>query len=462
MSLLARASETNQTLDTGSDAGVASAFVNQGPATLETAQGTPRIVERETTPLATEAGQPTRTKDADQLLITIESIAHIKDLDTLLERVLYEARRFVGADAGTIYLRGEDQLYFNYVQNDTLFQNETPSDKYVYSQNKITISKSSLAGYVALTGESLLIDNVYDIKSNVTYSFNASFDTKSSYKTRSILVVPLMTRDETNVGVLQLINAKDEAGTVIPFSMQDRICISQFAQNAASAIERAKLAREMVFRMVDVAELRDPYETTQHARRVGSYAIEIYQKWGERRGLPQRQIDKTKEYLWSAAILHDVGKVAVSDAVLRKNGELTYAERNHIRYHTIFGARLFRNSRSPWDTMAAEVSLNHHEHWDGTGYPGHIEDINTEKVYFGPGKTGEEIPISARIVAIADVYDALVSQRAYKPAWKNENALKHIHLQSGKHFDPEVADVFLDVHEVMVAIRERYPEKSQS
>ena len=400
-----------------------------------------------------------RKKDANQLLLIIESISHIEDLDTLLERVLYEARNFVGADAGTIYLRVGKYLYFNYVQNDTLFTRDTPQDKYIYSREKIEISRKSLAGYVASTGESLLIDNVYDIKSDVTYSFNASFDTKSNYMTNSILVVPMTTRENDVVGVLQLINAKDENGNILPFSMEDRMYISQFAQNAASAIERAKLAREMVFRMVDVAELRDPYETAEHAKRVAAYSIEMYQRWGEKHDVPIREIEKTKEYFWSAAILHDVGKVAITDAVLKKEGELTYAERMHIRYHTIYGARLFRHTRSPWDRMAAEVALNHHEHWDGSGYPGKIEDIFADKVYIGQGKEAEEIPLSARIVSVSDVYDALVSKRVHKAAWKEENALKHIHLQSGKHFDPEVVDIFLEIHEVIKAIRDKYPEK---
>jgi response regulator RpfG family c-di-GMP phosphodiesterase len=211
--------------------------------------------------------------------------------------------------------------------------------------------------------------------------------------------------------------------------------------------------------MVELAELRDPYETTQHAKRVAAYSIELYQTWAEKHGVPSKQIKKDKDYLWSAAILHDVGKIAISDVILKKEGGLTYEERIMMRYHTIYGARLFRVAISPWDKMAAAVALNHHEHWDGTGYPGKIDDIFADKVYFGPGKKGEEIPLSARIVAIADVYDSLLSERTYKKSWKEENALKHIHMEASKHFDPELVDLFIGIHDVIIAIRKKYPNK---
>jgi HD-GYP domain-containing protein (c-di-GMP phosphodiesterase class II) len=394
----------------------------------------------------------------EDLLRIIENISHIGDLDSLLETILTEARRFLNADAGTIYLVSGDKLYFNYVQNDTLFQEAKAKDKYINSSMSMDINKTSLAGYVASTGESLLIDDVYDIKSNVSFRFNASVDTKTSYKTRSIMVVPLTTSEEVVLGVLQLINKKGHNGDLQPFSMQDRIYIGQFAQNAAHAVEKAKLSRELVFRMVELSELRDPYETTRHAKRVAAYSIEIYQAWAEKNGVPRKEINKNRDFLWTAAILHDVGKIAVSDTILKKEGGLTYEERMLMRYHTVFGARLFKYTASPWDKMAGEVALNHHEHWDGTGYPGKIEDIFAEKVYFGPGKKGEEIPLSARIVALADVYDSLLSERAYKNSWKEENALKHIHMESGKHFDPELVDLFVQIHDVIGAIQKKYPE----
>ena len=181
--------------------------------------------------------------------------------------------------------------------------------------------------------------------------------------------MPLKTRDNEIVGVLQLINAKSEKGDVVAFSMQDELFISQFALNAADAIEKARLSREMVLRMVELAELRDPYETSQHAKRVGAYAVELYEQWAHRRGISPREIRKVSDVLRTAAILHDVGKVAVSDIILKKPGGLTYDETLIMREHTVRGARLFRRTTSFWDYMSAEVALNHHENWDGTGTP---------------------------------------------------------------------------------------------
>ncbi len=394
-------------------------------------------------------------RDTLKLFRTIESLFTIKDLDSLLESVLTEARRFVNADAGTIYLSARGFLYFAFVQNDTLFKGET-KDKYIPSGAALAIDKTSLAGYMAKSGEAILIDDVYHIQSDVSFSFNPAFDQKSSYRTRSILGVPLKTRENEIVGVLQLINAKNEAGEVVPFSMQDKLFISQFALNAADAIEKARLSREMVLRMVELAELRDPYETSQHAKRVGAYAVELYEKWAARRNISPREVKKVRDVLRTAAILHDVGKVAVSDVILKKTSGLTYDEKLSMRQHTILGARLFKRTNSFWDYVSAEVALNHHENWNGTGYPGRIDDLFADKVYMGPGKQGTEIPLSARVVSIADVYDALVSQRAYKKGWNQEHALRYIRYEAGKKFDPELVSIFIKMDDLLTAIAAKY------
>jgi HD-GYP domain-containing protein (c-di-GMP phosphodiesterase class II) len=155
-------------------------------------------------------------------------------------------------------------------------------------------------------------------------------------------------------------------------------------------------------------------------------------------------------------MLHDVGKVAVSDVILKKPSQLSYDEKLAMRMHTVLGTRLFRRTNSFWDYMAAEVALNHHENWDGSGYPGKIDDIFAEKIYMGPGKRGTEIPLHARIVAIADVYDALISERSYKKEWRQEHAMRYIRYQAGKKFDPEMVSIFLKMPEVLTAIQKKY------
>ncbi|MBN2551751.1 MAG: GAF domain-containing protein, partial [Spirochaetales bacterium] len=232
-------------------------------------------------------------RDTNRLLQIVEEIYYIKDLDTLLEKVLLEARNYVKAEAGTIYLARGRHLYFKYVQNEALFREDRPQDRYIYSNKRLLIDKTSLAGYVAATGDCLLIDDVYDLPSNLSYQFNPEFDKKTSYKTESILVVPLETTDHLILGVLQLINAKSEQQEVIPFSMQDRLYITEFARSAANAIEKAKLSKEMVLRMVEMAQLRDPYETSQHAKRVGAYSIELYKAWASRHGVEEEKVKQT-------------------------------------------------------------------------------------------------------------------------------------------------------------------------
>jgi response regulator RpfG family c-di-GMP phosphodiesterase len=394
-------------------------------------------------------------RDTQKLFRTIEGLFQIKDLDLLLENILTEARHFLMADAGTIYLAVRNLLYFSFVQNDTLFQGET-KNKYIPSGASLPVDKASLAGYVAKTGEPILIDDVYHIQSQLSFAFNPAFDQQTSYRTRSILGVPLRTRENEVVGVLQLINAKDETGNVVAFSMDDKLFITQFAQHAADAIEKARLSREMVLRMVEMASLRDPFETSRHAKRVGAYSVELYEKWATKRNVSTREIKKVRDVLGTAAILHDVGKVAVSDIILKKSGELSYDEKLKMKEHTVLGARLFRRTNSFWDYMAAEVALNHHENWDGSGYPGRLDDLYTPKIYMGPGKQSTEIPLSARVVAIADVYDALVSQRAYKQGWRQEHALQYIRYQAGKKFDPELVGIFLKMDELLTAIARKY------
>jgi putative nucleotidyltransferase with HDIG domain len=420
--------------------------------TLEPASVAPPEPAQETEEPESGSG----TSDAASVLETIQSVNQIRDLDTLLEQVLLQARRLVRADAGTIYLKAKDRLFFSYVQNDTLFTGGTPETRYVYSSRSLPIDRTSLAGYVAHTGDPLLIDDVYDIRTDVSYSFNPDFDVKAHYKTTSMLIVPLLTRQRDVVGVLQLINATADDGTTVPFSGRDRLVALQFAQNAADAIERARLYREMVLRMVELSALRDPFETGQHAKRVASYSVELYDKWATREKIDRNEIKANREIMRTAAMLHDVGKVAISDAILRKATNLTDPEQRRMRLHTIYGARMFRRIESPWDRMAQEVALNHHERWDGTGYPGHIEDLFARKIKIRRPKRGEEIPISARIVSISDVYDALISQRAYKDAWNDLDVVDYLKWQAGKQFDPDLVELFLDMQDVVTSIRRKY------
>ncbi len=392
-------------------------------------------------------------------------LTEVKDVDVLLERILRDARRLVNADAGSIYVKENDKLKFSYSQNETLQKRLPPGKKLIYSAFEVLINNRTISGYVANTGESLNIPDAYKIRSGLPYSFNNSYDDLSGYRTQSMLTFPLKTNRGDTIGVLQLINAKDAAGKVVPFAKKDEPLIMHFANMAAVAIERAQMTRTMILRTIKMAELRDPKETGAHVNRVAAYAVVIYESWAGKRGTPHEVVDKNRDILRMAAMLHDVGKVAIADAILKKPARLDDAEREIMKQHTILGAKLFSERYSDFDEAAALVALNHHEKWDGTGYPGHVNPFDGKVI---PGcensdgtprpKKGEEIPVFGRIVALADVYDALNSHRAYKERWDESKIFDELKATSGTHFDPEFVDTFFSSIDAIHSVADRYPD----
>jgi HD-GYP domain-containing protein (c-di-GMP phosphodiesterase class II) len=166
-----------------------------------------------------------------------------------------------------------------------------------------------------------------------------------------------------------------------------------------------------------------------------------------------------------AAMLHDVGKVAISDLILKKPAKLSRDEFEIMKAHTFLGARLFKDARSEFDELAADVAISHHEKWDGTGYPGHVDILSGEPIKgFEDAqgnplpKKGEEVTLFGRIVAVADVYDALCSRRSYKDPWDEDRVLEEMRRSSGTHFDPEVVDTFFSCLDVLKSIAGRYPD----
>ncbi len=385
-----------------------------------------------------------------------DTISHIKDVDSLLDSVLLEARSITRADAGSIYLLSGNKLTFEYVQNDTLMKPKTGGNKYIYSKREVEVDTNSISGYVALKRKPLLIDDVYKLGDGVPYTFNRSFDESSSYRTHSMLTVPLISSRDNVTGVLQIINARNEKGVTVPFTKEEELLVSLFANQAAVAIERARMTREIILRMIKMAELRDPKETGAHVNRVGAYSIEIYQQWAQNQGVDEKEIKRVKDILRIAAMLHDVGKVAISDNILKKNVRLERDEYEKMKYHTIFGAQLFKNSNSDWDDMAAEIALNHHERWDGRGYPGPVNIYGENPSPMSHGRKGDDIPLTARIVALADVYDALMSKRSYKESWREDEVLEYIEGEKANQFAPRVVDAFLEIYDVIKAIRGKY------
>ena len=233
-------------------------------------------------------GESSDARELNDILVKLERLHHIRDLSTLLDSILFETRSFASADAGSIFLVEGGRLKFSYVQNDTLFRNDFLANKYIYSNSEVPIDKTSLAGYVATTGEPSSSRTPTPSRDDVPYSFNPYFDEISSYKTKSMLIVPLRTSSKNDlVGVLELINRLGPEGSVLAFTDKQRSIVSQFAFYAGVAIERAILLRDVVYKMVRMMAMRDPEETQPHVNRVGSYSVEIYKRWAWRTTCPK-------------------------------------------------------------------------------------------------------------------------------------------------------------------------------
>ncbi|MBI9102893.1 MAG: HD domain-containing protein [Spirochaetales bacterium] len=402
----------------------------------------------------------TQVEKLKQLVQLDKDLQGIQDLDILLEKILYNARKFTDADAGTIYLREGKMLSFRFAQNDTKQKELGPRKKLLYSVFKVEINRNSISGYVADTKKILNIPNVYKIDPDMPYSFNSSYDKQTKYKTRSMLTIPLLDNQEEVLGVLQIINSKSPKGNLVGFNKEKELYVEHFANSASVALERAKLTRQIILRMISMAELRDPKETGPHVNRVASYSVELYEAWAARHNLAEHTIERNRDLLRMAAMLHDVGKVGISDLILKKPGGFSDDEYKIMKSHTFIGARLFNDKQSEFDEMASIVALTHHENWDGTGYPGHIDITNGESLNTPPtALAGEEIPIFGRIVSVADVYDALCSRRVYKKAWTEEKVLEEMEAMSGTKFDPELVEIFFERLNSIKNIQNKYPEQ---
>lgn len=394
----------------------------------------------------------------EQIVQLEKTLSKIKDLDILQERILTECRRIINADAGSIYevIENGKSLKIKFGQNDTRQKLLQPGMKLPYTSFSFPISETSIAGYVAKTKKPLGIEDCYALDPSLPYKFNVNPDLLSNYKTTSIFTVPLQSEKEL-FGVLQIINKKDENGNVVPFSEQDELLITHLANDIIQFLENAYRFQAIVTRMNRLAALRDPKETGGHVERVSTYALEIYDRWAFNHSISPIDSSEFRDNLKIAAKFHDIGKVGISDLILKKPGRFDDFERNVMKAHTCMGAQLFHPSEDELDVMCFNINLHHHDRWDGgeLAYPGkvNIDEYKTgDPIPVAEPLTGNDIPIEARIVSVADVFDALSNQRCYKEAWDVEKAIAEIENNAGSQFDPEVVRAFLEIKERILAI----------
>lgn len=384
----------------------------------------------------------------ESLLNVCAKLNEPKPVEEILNELLLQARRLVRAEAGTVFIVEENRLRFVCCQNDSrpdLCVSPRPGDLQSITTLKgisLPIDESSLAGYAACHGRSLGIADAYDLPRDEPFRFDGKYDESTGYRTKSLLVIPLLNRDRKAIGVLQLINHLAADGSYNAFSRRDEQIANGLASMAAISIRNAKLHQALrtshldtIMRLSTAAEFRDD-DTGQHIRRVSMYCETIARTLGYPHEFTQLML--------FAAPMHDIGKLAVPDSILKKPGKLTDEERTIMQLHTVKGAKILQGSGNELLNVAEKIAASHHERWDGKGYP--------------YGLSGEDIYIEGRITAVADVFDALASKRVYKPAFSLEKAFGIISEETGKHFDPNVAAAFKEAKEEIEAIHDAYQE----
>ncbi|MCI3923897.1 HD domain-containing protein [Paenibacillus sp. TRM 82003] len=355
-------------------------------------------------------------------------IGNERSLDNVLILMANMGREMVVSDRCSVWLIDE--------RTEELFTTVAHGVKEI----RIPLS-SGLVGYAVRTGEPIFIDDAYanEPYRDVLQSGAIAVDKRTGYHTKAIMVVPFRNNDGRIIGAYQAINKLTEAEL---FSQKDLEYLSLAASYSGKSIESVMLQneieetqKEIIFTMGEIGESRSK-ETGNHVKRVAEYSYVLALGLG----MSVEEADKLK----LASPMHDIGKVAIPDAVLKKPGKLTEEEYDIMKTHTSIGHNLLKNSRRELLKIAAVVASQHHEKWNGRGYPN--------------GLAGEEIHIYGRITAIADVFDALGSERVYKKAWELDRILNLFKEERGQHFDPAVVDAFFEQLPAILRIRDEYQD----
>lgn len=347
----------------------------------------------------------------------LNKISYLRKYDDIIKVLADMGRDLTSSDRCTVWVISDDKT--------KLWTKVAHGVEYI----EVPIA-SGIVGAAIVQRENIIIEDVYQDE-----RFNAAVDKNTGYHTKSMIVIPMFDQDDEVIGAFQAINSQNINGV---FDMRDTERLTLASSFAANTLVSARLTqeieetqREVVFTMGAIAESRSK-ETGNHVRRVAEYSKILALAYG---------LDiKEAELLKEASPMHDIGKVAIPDAILNKPGPFVPEERTIMETHAEKGHAMIKDSVRPLLQAASIVAYEHHERWDGAGYP--------------RGLKGEEIHIYGRITAIADVFDALGSDRVYKKAWDNERIFKLFKEERGKQFDPNLIDLFFLNQEKLLQIRE--------
>jgi hypothetical protein len=349
-------------------------------------------------------------------------IADERDIDRLMILLADMGRDLISADRCTVWL-------LNHKRGELW-------SKVAHGMDRVVIPcTAGIAGCVATSGEPLIINDPYHDS-----RFDKEVDKRTGYHTRNILALPILDGEGKILGVYQAINKVPDPGQ---FSRQDLEHLLLAATYTGKILDAAMLQeeieatqREIIFTLAETGEMRSK-ETGYHVKRVAEYSYLFATKYGL--GEPEIQLVKL------AAPMHDIGKIAIPDAILLKPGKLVEDEWTVMKTHTTLGYEMLKHSERRLLKSAAIIAHEHHEKWDGTGYP--------------RGLKGADIHIYGRITALADVFDALGCPRVYKPAWELERIVSLFKAERSHQFDPDLVDVFLANVDAFVRIKEEYKDE---
>jgi putative two-component system response regulator len=340
----------------------------------------------------------------DELVGTVQGLSRARSLEEIQEIVRGAARRLTGADGATFVIRTGDYCYF--ADEDAIAP--------LWNGRRLPL-RGCIAGLAMLNHRPAAIEDIHSDKRIPDEVYRPAL-------IKSVAVVPIRQHDP--IGAITNYWASRHRATARELGI-----LQALADSTAVAMENVRINRELedsrletLQRLALAAEYRDD-GTRQHTERVARTSRAI----AERMGLPRAQTS----LIYRAAPLHDVGKLAVPESILLKPGRLTPAEFEQVKSHTTTGGAILAGSTSEVLQTAEEIALTHHEWWNGHGYPA--------------GLAGEEIPLSGRIVAVADVFDALTHERPYKHAWPIDQAVDEIRSLRGSQFDPDVVEVFMEL-----------------
>ena len=352
------------------------------------------------------------------LLKIARTISAEIDLDMLLKTIAEQTKFALKADRCTVFLLDKEK-------------NELWSKVALGFDNQTVIRFSTdkgLAGHVAKTGETVNISNAYNDS-----RFNPEIDAKTGYKTSNILCMPIRNLKYEVIGVFQVINKLDgnfkeaDEDLLITIGAIAGIALENnrlFESQQKMLREQKQLFKGFIDTLAASIDARDKI-TAGHSMRVTQYSVLICRKLG--------LDDEETETISQAAMLHDIGKIGIRDSVLQKKGKLTPEEYKHIQEHVKFTHDILSKIAAKAESFKSvvEIASSHHEKFNGDGYFRH--------------KDGSHIPLGGRILAVADVFDAITSIRHYRDRMPIHDAVKIIREGAGSHFDKKITDVFLSV-----------------